>query len=407
MKIHDVAIESIHVKDRARQEFDRRALDELKASIKEVGLLNPIAVYENRDRTISEAHVLLAGERRLRACKELEMATVTVHILPGDYTKLSAKMVEAAENFYREALTAEERVLLVKEIHEEQVRVYGERIAPHDKDGWSQKDTAKLLGVSAATVSLELQAAKLIEQHPDIATLEGVKKSDLISALKDLKTDAASAKLNVELESRAKESKDIATRNMADRLVVIPSGAALLGLPEAEYDIALVDFRLRPEGVVESEMFEKVFHSLKPNSWLLSIGWDGATAWKTKNFYIRYCFDTIPRTPSVHELAPDIISAYYTAKGNPQLYKPGTKNMFGIFARNEWIGDKNLYLKLLEAFTYPGCKLLVPFVYNGLELLTAAHLGIIPTGYTHDITVRNAFLRHIAEGFDLDSKQDL
>jgi len=406
MKIHDVAIESIHVKDRARQEFDRRALDELKASIKEVGLLNPIAVYENRDRSISEAHVLLAGERRLRACKELEMATVTVHILPGDYTKLSAKMVEAAENFYREALTAEERVLLVKEIHEEQVRLYGERIAPHDKDGWSQKDTAKLLGVSAATVSLELQAAKLIEQHPDIATLEGVKKSDLMTALKTLKAEDASAKLNVELEDRAKKSKDIATRNMADRLTVQSSETTISNLPQSHYDIALVDFRLHPDDM-PGYIFEQVFHSLKANSWLLSIGWDGATAWHTKNFYIRYCFDTIPRTPSVHELAPDIISAYYTAKGNPQLYKPGTKNMFGIFARNEWIGDKNLYLKLLEAFTYPGCKLLVPFVYNGLELLTAAHLGIIPTGYTHDITVRNAFLRRIAEGFDLDSKQDL
>ncbi|WP_158867305.1 ParB/RepB/Spo0J family partition protein [Leifsonia sp. AG29] len=57
-----------------RTEFDREALDELVASIREVGVLQPIVVRplpEEPDR-----YELIMGERRLRATKELGLDTI-------------------------------------------------------------------------------------------------------------------------------------------------------------------------------------------------------------------------------------------------------------------------------------------------------------------------------------------
>lgn len=57
-----------------RSEFDREALDELVASIREVGVLQPVVV-----RPIpgdGERYELIMGERRLRASRELGLATI-------------------------------------------------------------------------------------------------------------------------------------------------------------------------------------------------------------------------------------------------------------------------------------------------------------------------------------------
>jgi ParB family chromosome partitioning protein len=57
-----------------RTEFDREALDELVASIREVGVLQPIVVRPIAGQ--SDKYELIMGERRLRATKELGLATI-------------------------------------------------------------------------------------------------------------------------------------------------------------------------------------------------------------------------------------------------------------------------------------------------------------------------------------------
>lgn len=54
-----------------RQRFDEESLQELKRSIAEIGLIQPLVV-----RCIGGRYELIAGERRLRACKQLGMARV-------------------------------------------------------------------------------------------------------------------------------------------------------------------------------------------------------------------------------------------------------------------------------------------------------------------------------------------
>jgi len=57
--------------DQNREHFDERELGELAASIRELGLLQPVTVRPATDR-----YVLAAGERRLRAVKLLGWAEI-------------------------------------------------------------------------------------------------------------------------------------------------------------------------------------------------------------------------------------------------------------------------------------------------------------------------------------------
>lgn len=69
-----ISIAKIAKEDRIRK--DLGDLDVLAKSIASHGLLNPITVTKQ-----NEEYLLLAGERRLEACKILRMKEIDVHII--------------------------------------------------------------------------------------------------------------------------------------------------------------------------------------------------------------------------------------------------------------------------------------------------------------------------------------
>ena len=96
-----------------RSEFDAVAIDELAASIAAVGLLQPVVVRAADDR-----YVLVAGERRLRAVKQLGWDDVTAVI--RDDTDEATNLTEAlVENLQREDLTPLEEAAAYQELLEE------------------------------------------------------------------------------------------------------------------------------------------------------------------------------------------------------------------------------------------------------------------------------------------------
>lgn len=96
--VMDVA--TIKVENRTRKELGD--LDDLIASIRSVGLLHPIVV--------DESGRLIAGARRLEACKRIGMTEVPVHVVKdfGDATR--RLIAERDENTCRLAMTPSERV---------------------------------------------------------------------------------------------------------------------------------------------------------------------------------------------------------------------------------------------------------------------------------------------------------
>lgn len=95
-----IAIEKIEVNENMRIRKELGDLQPLEESIKKVGLLNPIVVDERGE--------LLAGYRRLSACKNLGMTEVDVTVIEMAGDKIRKLDVELAENFHRKDFTPEE-----------------------------------------------------------------------------------------------------------------------------------------------------------------------------------------------------------------------------------------------------------------------------------------------------------
>lgn len=89
-------IADIVVRDRKRSASDTTSL---AASIKQLGLLNPI--------TIKPDGTLIAGLNRLEACKSLGWEEIEVSI--ADLDELNAELAEIDENIARSDLTAIQR----------------------------------------------------------------------------------------------------------------------------------------------------------------------------------------------------------------------------------------------------------------------------------------------------------
>lgn len=111
-KLSEVSIDLIDPNPfQPRIEFSPEALDELKNSIVEHGLIQPLSVRVKANNR----YELIAGERRLRASKLAKIKTVPVYILD---IKTDQEMLELAiiENIHREQLNAIEIALGYKRL---------------------------------------------------------------------------------------------------------------------------------------------------------------------------------------------------------------------------------------------------------------------------------------------------
>lgn len=121
IKTSDIQIDS----NRQRREFESQALQELAAGIRARGLMHAIVLRE-RDG----AHVLVAGERRMRAIDEVRMLGGQIkyngEVIPdgflpfvtlGQLSPLEAEEAELEENLHRKDLTWQERAAALSRLH--------------------------------------------------------------------------------------------------------------------------------------------------------------------------------------------------------------------------------------------------------------------------------------------------
>ena len=111
-KIEKVDISEIHCgKHAQRMEIDEEALDELAGSIRSVGLIQPLTV-----RMSNKGYELVAGHRRLEACKKNGMEEVDCLVMGGG--DVASREVTFAENFFREDLTPVELAMGINDEYE-------------------------------------------------------------------------------------------------------------------------------------------------------------------------------------------------------------------------------------------------------------------------------------------------
>ncbi|SFT87012.1 chromosome partitioning protein, ParB family [Selenomonas sp. GACV-9] len=102
-KVHSIAIGSIKAnRYQPRLEFDESALEDLKESVRNFGVLQPLLVR----KLPAGGYELIAGERRLRAAKLAGLAEVPVIV--REYNNEEVGQIALIENIQRENLNAME-----------------------------------------------------------------------------------------------------------------------------------------------------------------------------------------------------------------------------------------------------------------------------------------------------------
>ena len=130
-----------------RTRFDEETIDSLAASIREVGILQPIVV-----RRVSGGYELIAGERRLRAARKAGLATIPAVVRDSDDTDTLREAI--IENIHREDLGPIELAEAFR--------------ALLDDLGLKQETLAERLGVSRSHIA---NTIRLLQLSPEVQQL--------------------------------------------------------------------------------------------------------------------------------------------------------------------------------------------------------------------------------------------
>ncbi|MBR5218907.1 MAG: nucleoid occlusion protein [Clostridia bacterium] len=137
-----------------RKEFDKGALQDLAISIMEYGLMQPITVRQ----TGPFDYELIAGERRLTACKNLGMAYIPAIVMT--VTSTDSAVLALVENIQRENLN-----------FIEEAEAFSALIQEH---GLTQEQLADKLGKSQSAIANKLRILRLPQKIRDIITENGL-----------------------------------------------------------------------------------------------------------------------------------------------------------------------------------------------------------------------------------------
>lgn len=144
-----IKIDSIETNpDQPRTRFDQAALQELAASIKNYGVIQPILVTELGDGK----YELIAGERRMRASMLAGLSTIPCIV--KSFTESDRAEIALIENLQREDLNPVEEAKAYR--------------ALMDKSGMTQEELANKLGKSRPTIANSL---RLLTLSPNVLEL--------------------------------------------------------------------------------------------------------------------------------------------------------------------------------------------------------------------------------------------
>jgi ParB family chromosome partitioning protein len=226
----DSALRDIPVSDvvpnsrQPRQEFDEETLASLAASIREIGVLQPILVQE-----ADQGYELIAGERRLRAAKRAGLVTIPAIVVTTD----SKGSLERAlvENLHRQDLNPVEEASGYAQLIEE--------------FGLTHEEVAKRVGKSRAAVS---NAIRLLQLPPEVQRL--LKNGQITAGHARALLATPDRALQEQLAGRiVRESLNV---REVEELVKSKEGQRL---PEVSAAAAIKEpaTRMRPPGVLELE----------------------------------------------------------------------------------------------------------------------------------------------------------
>ena len=411
-------------------------LDAIEANMKEIGLVTPITVKDNKDGSF----MLLAGERRLIILKKNNASEVPARIYEHDLTDLEMKIIEKSENFFRKDMEYWEMDKLTLDIHRMQQDLHGAKFPGPGHSGWSTEDTGDMLGgVSKATISQSIRRAELREACPEI--FDGCKTaSDATTVIKKMDEALVKQVIAKQLESKSKDSlltqlsSQFIVKNFFDEVKKIPSGVFHLVEIDPPYSIGLIQRKkregesqyvtddyneIRSEHYMDGDpngswkgintLFKECYRVMNEHSWLIC--WFGIEPWFNDIYKAllnagfgttRLCGIWTKGTGQVHNPEIRLANSYevffYAWKGQPILNKHGRINDFRfptIFPQQKTHPTERpveLMKEIYDTFAFPGSRILIPFLGSGSGLIAAHELGMSAIGFELSKSYKDSFL---------------
>lgn len=175
---NEVPIDTIQVGDRVR--VDMGDIDSLVASIKEVGLLQPIALRRGSGR----GPILVAGARRIEACRKLGWKTIPCRFILDLSDALLCLKAERDENTQRKDFSPSEAVAMGEKLEALEPplkdkqskggkkagkgRASGVGKLPTPKDRHVRNKVGRAVGMSGKTYEKAKQVKAAAEANPDL-----------------------------------------------------------------------------------------------------------------------------------------------------------------------------------------------------------------------------------------------
>lgn len=441
IKLDMVPLQLIDEGKRAREEYGN--LQELIESFKSEGIIQPIAVKEKIDNHIDilphhPGYLLLAGGRRFRAMKMMNMDLVPCRIYPADLSEIEERSIELAENVNRLDLSWLEKIRLCEQIHSLQVAIHGEKTSTlPDAEGWSKRDTAKMLDKSPASIVQDIMLAEAVERIPELK--ECKTKDEARKLLSMMQETMIRAELAQRIESN-RGSLPVEMVKLCDNFIIGDFLTHVSSIPDSSVDFIEIDppyaidlpslrklDELRDQQmknyneipVEEYPSFimrtlQACYRKLTPAGWLII--WFGPEPWfdtifqmlKQVGFRTRR-IPAIWTKPQGQSMQPDIYMSnnyemFFYARKESGLLKKARSNVF------DYAGVSNskrihqterpieMMMDIISTFAEVGSRILVPFLGSGNTLLAASNLGMQAFGYELSQEYKDSFILRVHEG---------
>lgn len=426
MNIKKIAIAEIQTGDRFRKDYGD--LSELKQSIENEGLINPITVCTRGDK-----YELMAGGRRLQSYIELGKEQVEARVYEGDISELELRTIELAENVHRKDLHYTEKVMLIAEIDRLQKEEHGSN--PRT-GGWSLSDTAKMVGSSKAAVSRAISLAEAIQKIPELGKCKNEHEANKMQD--KIEEDIIKGEMAKRASDRAEKAGDSAKRILVSQFIVADMFEGIKKVKNKSVDIVEIDppFGVRLDSQkkggdvskyneIPMQEYNDFIHNvmqairpkLKDDAWVIC--WFGISDW------LDVCKDAMEMIglkvcpiPAIwikqggqcmqpdYNLANSYETFLYGRQGNAVIENRGRKNIYDTktISPDKKVHPTEKPVELLEdilsTFGRAGQSICVPFLGSGNTLLAANNLGMSGVGFDLAKENKDNFIIKVELGLD-------
>ena len=123
-KYKEINIDDIVIQNERLWKIKDEQVQNLKKSIEEIGLMNPVTIQKRQDR-----YILIGGEHRYTACKQLDHKTILCNIIPREYEddevenarlilmEVDENLVRRTADFIEESFLLNKRKIAYEKLH--------------------------------------------------------------------------------------------------------------------------------------------------------------------------------------------------------------------------------------------------------------------------------------------------